>query len=59
MTYFRFHYGIVTEINEQIVEIVPVVYKNILETNSNVIFTEADDIYRLVISNGTPQMQKR
>ena len=59
ITYFRFHYGVVTEINEQIVEIVPVVYKDIWETNSNVIFTQADDVYKLVVSNGQPQIEKK
>ena len=51
--------GYLTEINGQIVEIVPVVYKNIWETNSNVIFTEADDVYELAIHNGNPQIKKR
>ena len=51
ITYFRFHYGIISAVNGKIVEIVPVVYNEIWETNSNVIFTRADDTYQLVVYN--------
>lgn len=44
--YFRFHYGVVSVIDNKIIEIVPAVYKEIRETNGNIIFVKCDEKYK-------------
>lgn len=46
--HFKFHKGIVAVIENNIVEVVPTIYKNFKLTNSNIVFTKGDPIYKLI-----------
>ena len=50
--FFRFHYGIVAVNGNKISLVVPTVYKDLKLTNSNVIISQADDIYKPVYKDG-------
>lgn len=45
---FKFHYGVVSAIDNKITEVVPTVYKNIKKTNSNVIIVYSDESYKII-----------
>ena len=43
---FKFHKGIVAVIGDDVIEVVPTIYKELIPTNSHVIFTKGDPIYK-------------
>lgn len=55
INYFKFHFGIVSVIDGKITEVVPAIYKDIYETNSNVVFVQADDYYTHNFTSGGGQ----
>lgn len=42
INFFKFHYGVVCVLNNEVTIIIPIVYNDIYETNSNVVFIKCD-----------------
>ena len=59
INYFKFHFGIVSVMDGKITEVVPAVYKDIYETNSNVVFIQADNYYTHNFTDVKAQILKR